>query len=69
MRSRFSERSQAVIVPRREALLEMAEELFAQVRAGTVKVPVRQTYALKDAARAHQDLEGRRTTGSSVLLP
>ncbi len=34
-----------------------------------VKVRVQQTYALKDAAKAHEDLEARRTTGSSVLIP
>ena len=37
--------------------------------AGKVKIEVNQTYALKDAAQAHIDLEARKTTGSTVLLP
>jgi NADPH:quinone reductase len=46
-----------------------AREMFAAVKSKTVRVRVGQTYALKDAATAHRDLEGRRTTGSTVLLP
>lgn len=46
-----------------------AAELFEMVAAGKVKIEVRQTYALKDAATAHRDLEARKTTGSTVLLP
>lgn len=53
----------------REELVKMARELFAVVRSGKVKISVNQTYPLKDAAQAHQDLEGRKTTGSTVLLP
>jgi NADPH2:quinone reductase len=34
-----------------------------------VKIPVNQKYKLKDAAKAHQDLEGRNTTGSTILVP
>jgi NADPH2:quinone reductase len=44
-------------------------ELFGLIASGTVKVSVGQTYALADVARAHRDLEGRRTTGSTLLLP
>lgn len=44
-------------------------ELFDVIAAGAVKVHIGQTYALKDAAQAHRDLEGRKTTGSTVLLP
>ena len=44
----------------------MAGNLFDVVLSGAVKIEVNQTYALKDAARAHTDLEGRRTTGSTV---
>lgn len=44
-------------------------ELFAQLTSGAVVVAVNQRYPLKDAARAHRDLEARRTTGASVLLP
>ena len=43
--------------------------LFAALGSGAVKVSVNQTYALSDAATAHRDLEARRTTGSTVLLP
>jgi NADPH2:quinone reductase len=46
-----------------------AAELFEVVESGAVRVEVNQTYALKDAAQAHRDLEGRKTTGSSVLIP
>ena len=56
-------------VAKREDLLATAKELFAAVKSKKVKVRVDQTYALKDAARAHADLEGRRTTGSTVLIP
>jgi NADPH2:quinone reductase len=56
-------------VRRREDLLAAADELFAMVTSGAVRVRVDQRYALKDAARAHRDLEGRRTTGSTVLIP
>ncbi len=45
----------------------MAAELFAVVESGAVKIVVNQTYPLRDAARAHDDLEGRRTTGSTVF--
>lgn len=54
---------------RREDLLASARALFEVVASGKVKVEVRQTYPLADAARAHADLEGRRTTGATVLLP
>jgi NADPH:quinone reductase len=51
----------------RRDLVANAEDLFAMVQSGKIEIPVRQTYALKDAATAHQDLEGRKTTGSTVL--
>lgn len=54
---------------KREDLLIHARDLFEVVEKGVVKVAIRQTYPLSDAARAHRDLEGRRTTGSSILLP
>ncbi len=53
----------------REALESATGELFAQLASGTVQVLIRQRYALKDAAQAHRDLEGRRTSGASILLP
>lgn len=54
---------------KREDLLASAHELFEMVASGKAKIEVRQTYALKDAAQAHRDLEARKTTGSTVLLP
>ncbi len=53
----------------REELALGARELFAAVRAGKVKVLIGQKYPLSRAADAHRDLEGRRTTGSTVLAP
>ena len=53
----------------RANLLEMSKELFAMVSSGKVRIPVDQVYPLADAARAHTDLESRKTTGSSILLP
>jgi NADPH:quinone reductase len=47
---------------------ELAGELFGHVAAGRIKIEVNQHYALEDAAQAHRDLEGRRTTGSSVFV-
>ena len=46
-----------------------ARDLISMVKKGVVKIEINQTYALKDAARAHRDLEGRKTTGSTVLQP
>ena len=56
-------------VAKREELVAAAKELFDLVLAGKIRVAPRQTYALKDAVQAHRDLEGRKTTGSTVLLP
>ena len=53
----------------RADLIETANDLFDVVKKGIVKIPVNHTYALKDAAQAHRDLEGRKTTGSIVLTP
>ena len=54
---------------KREELVAAANELFEMVLSGKVKVGPRQSYALKDAAQAHRDLEGRKTTGSTILVP
>ncbi|WP_040260438.1 NADPH:quinone reductase [Pseudomonas massiliensis] len=51
------------------ALQGMADELFEMVTSGKVKVEVHQRYRLDEAAQAHRDLSGRKTTGSTVLLP
>jgi len=56
-------------VAKRADLLANASELFDVVGKGVVKINVNHTYPLKDAAQAHRDLEGRKTTGSIVLLP
>jgi NADPH:quinone reductase len=53
----------------REATQQMADELFAVVLKGDVKIRIDQRYPLADAAQAHRDLEARKTTGSTVLLP
>ncbi len=50
-------------------LARSAADLFEAVQSGAVKIRVNQTFALKDAQAAHEALEGRRTTGSTVLLP
>jgi NADPH:quinone reductase len=54
---------------KREDLLAIANDLFGMVASGKVKIPVNQKYPLKDAAKAHRDLESRGTTGSSILIP
>ena len=54
---------------KRSDLLAAAAELFEVVQKGAVKISVNQTFALKDAVAAHQALEGRKTTGSTLLLP
>lgn len=56
-------------VAKREDLVAAANELFDVVKKGAVKIEINQTYPLKDAANAHRDLESRKTTGSTVLLP
>lgn len=50
-------------------LQETARDLVAIVKSGKVKIRVNQRYALKDAAQAHRDLESRKTTGTTILLP
>lgn len=54
---------------KRADLLELGRELFDVVTTGQVRIEVHQRYALKDAAQAHRDLEARKTTGSTILLP
>jgi NADPH:quinone reductase len=56
-------------VSKRDELLASAKDLFDMVLSGKVKVGPRQTYALKDAQQAHRDLESRKTTGSTILVP
>jgi NADPH2:quinone reductase len=54
---------------KRADLLDIAKHLFEVVESGAVKIPVNQKYALRDAQKAHRDLESRATTGSSILVP
>jgi NADPH:quinone reductase len=54
---------------KREDLVATANDLFEIVGSGKVKIPVNQKYPLKEAQQAHRDLEGRKTTGSSILVP
>jgi len=58
-----------VYTAKREDLLAHARDLFEVVKKGAVKIEIRQTYPLAEAAQAHRDLEGRKTTGSSILIP
>lgn len=53
----------------RSHMLAMAEELFSHVLAGRISSEPQQEFALADAARAHEALESRRTTGATVLVP
>lgn len=54
---------------KREDLVAIAADLFKVVGSGAVKIPINHTYKLKDAQQAHRDLEGRKTTGSIILVP
>jgi NADPH2:quinone reductase len=53
----------------RKDLEAAAKELFEVVKSGKVRIEINQTFKLADAAQAHRDLEARKTTGSTVLLP
>jgi NADPH2:quinone reductase len=54
---------------KREDLDVMAADLFSMVESGKVKIEINQRYALKDVGQAHRDLESRKTTGSTILIP
>jgi NADPH2:quinone reductase len=56
-------------IAKREDLMATANDLFDVVAKGVVKIPVNQRYALKDAQQAQRDLESRKTTGASILIP
>ena len=49
--------------------VKLARELFSMVRKGAIQIPIKQTYDLKDARKAHADLEARKTIGSTLLIP
>jgi NADPH2:quinone reductase len=53
----------------RSKMLERAADPFSVLKTGAVRISINQHYPLADAARAHRDLEARRTVGSSILLP
>ena len=53
----------------RPDLEDTANDLFDMVRKGIVRINISKTYALKDVAQCHRDLEGRKTTGSLILVP
>lgn len=61
--------SLATYVADRDRWRAMAAELFSVVASGAVEIDIGQRYPLADAGRAHQDLEGRRTSGASILVP
>jgi NADPH:quinone reductase len=52
---------------KRADMVAMAKDLFDAVTSGAVKIEIHQTFALKDAAQAHRDLQSRKTTGSTVF--
>jgi NADPH2:quinone reductase len=54
---------------KRDDLVAGAKDLFDAVSSGKVKIEINHRYALKDAAQAHRDLEARKTTGSTILVP
>ncbi len=51
----------------RESTQAMADDLFAVVQSGAVKIPIAQRYPLAEVQQAHRDLEGRKTTGCTIL--
>ncbi len=52
-----------------EDLRKSSDDLFERVLAGAIRVEIHQRYGLENIQQAHRDLEGRKTTGSSVILP
>jgi NADPH2:quinone reductase len=56
-------------VPTRKELVATANDLFSVVAKGKVRIGINQSYPLSEAERAHRELEGRLTTGSTLLIP
>ncbi len=50
-------------------LQAMADDLFSMIQSGKVRIDINQRYSLAEAAKAQTELSGRRTTGSTILLP
>ncbi|MCW8088136.1 quinone oxidoreductase family protein [Sabulicella glaciei] len=59
----------ATYTAKREDLVAAAQDVFDVVGSGAVKIAINQRYPLREAAQAHRDLEARKTTGSTILLP
>ena len=59
----------ADFISERENLVEASNELFDLVSSGVIKISINQRYPLKDIRQAHIDLESRKTTGSTILIP
>jgi NADPH2:quinone reductase len=59
----------ATHIASREDLVWRSKELFEIVKSGKVKIETTKKYKLADAAQSHRDLEGRKTTGSVILIP
>jgi len=59
----------ATYTAKRDDLLAASKDLFEIVRSGKVKIEINHRYPLRDAAQAHRDLEARKTTGSTILVP
>jgi NADPH2:quinone reductase len=53
----------------RSNIEEITADLFKMVSSGKVRIPIDQRYKLSEAVKAHNDLESRRTTGCTILLP
>lgn len=66
---RFTRPTLMTFTAKKADLDAMAADLFEVVGNGAVKIAINQTYPLADAVQAHKDLEGRKTTGSTILLP
>jgi NADPH:quinone reductase len=65
----FTRPSLMTYTEKREDLLAHARDLFEVVESGAVKIEVKQSYPLSEVARAHKDLEARKTIGSTLLIP
>ena len=61
--------SRGTHIATRADLVKRSNDLFKVVKSGKVKIETTKTYKLADAAQAHRDLEGRKTTGSVILRP
>ena len=65
----FTRPSLMTYTAKHQDLLASANELFNMVRSGSVQIEINQTYPFSEAAQAHRDLEARKTTGPTILVP